>query len=96
VYNYADEYPDLRYLAVQLGHFAYEYLRSSLELPDSPEAERDIYGVLERCLVRESDGADMITFAGAATKSLSLLYPQSKRVQACHRTLHRTSQYSKR
>jgi len=70
VYNFADENPDLRYLPVQLGHFAYEYLRSSLGLPDLPEAERDINGVLERCLVREADGADIITFGGVAIRNL--------------------------
>ena len=70
LYNYADENPDLRYLPVQLGHFAYEYLRSSLGLPDLPEEERDIDGVLERCLVREADGADIFTFGGVAIRSL--------------------------
>ena len=70
VYNFADENPDLRYLPVQLGHFAYEYLRSSLGLPDLPEAERNINGVLERCLVREADGADIITFGGVAIRNL--------------------------
>ena len=71
VYNYADENPDLRYLSTQLGHFAHEYLRGPLELPDVPEAERDINGVLERCLLREGDGADIFTFGGLAIRSLN-------------------------
>ena len=70
VYNFADENPDLKYLPTQLGHFAHEYLRISLDLPDVPEAERDINGVLERCLFRESDGADIFTFGGLAIRSL--------------------------
>ena len=68
VYNFADENPDLKNLPTQLGHFAHEYLRISLDLPDVPEAERD--GVLERCLFRESDGADIFTFGGLAIRSL--------------------------
>jgi len=70
VYNYAEENPDLRYLIPQLGHFAYEYLRSGLGLPDVPEKERDVNGVVERCLVRAADGADIFTFGGLAIRSL--------------------------
>jgi hypothetical protein len=60
----------LRYLIPQLGHFAYEYLRSGLGLPDVPEKERDVNGVVERCLVRAADGADIFTFGGLAIRSL--------------------------
>jgi len=70
VYGPSEEYPALRHLPTQLGHFAYEYLRSSLGLPDLPEQERDTLGVLERCLVREGDGADIFTFGGVAIRSL--------------------------
>ena len=55
---------------MQLGHFAHEYLTKSLGLPDLPEEQRDINGTLERCLVREADGADIITFGGLAIRSL--------------------------
>lgn len=70
LYGPAEEYPALRHLPTQLGHFAYEYLRSSLGLPDLPEQARDTLGVLERCLVREGDGADIFTFGGVAIRSL--------------------------
>ena len=68
-YKYAEEYPDLRFLPAQLCHFAHEYLRSSLGLPNVPEAERDINGVLDSCLVRDKDGADIVTFGGMAIRS---------------------------
>ena len=68
-YKYAEEYPDLRFLPAQLCHFAHEYLRSSLGLPQVPEAERDINGVLDSCLVRDKDGADIVTFGGVAIRS---------------------------
>ena len=68
-YKYAAEYPALRFLPVQLGHFAYEYLRCSLGLQELPEAERDINGVLDTCLKRDSDGADIFTFGGIAIRS---------------------------
>jgi hypothetical protein len=70
LYKHAVEFPNLKFLPAQLGHFAYEYLRSSLCLEDLPEAERDINGVLEGCLERESDGADIFTFGGIAVRSL--------------------------
>ena len=66
MYNYAEENPDLRYLAPQLAHFAHEYLRSGLGLPDVQEAEHDINGVLEHYLVRDADGADIFTIGGVA------------------------------
>ena len=69
VYNPAVDKPELRYLPAQLGHFCYEYLQNSLGLPDVPEAERDINGVLERCLVRDSDGTDIHTIGGLAIRS---------------------------
>ena len=69
VYNPAVDKPELRYLPAQLGHFCYEYLQNSLGLPDVPEAERDINGVLERCLVRDSDGTDIHTIRGLAIRS---------------------------
>ena len=70
LYNYAEECPDLRFLPAQLGHFAYEYLGSKLGLEVLPEAERDINGVLDSCLVRDRDGADIFTFGGIAIRSL--------------------------
>jgi len=70
LYNYAEEFPNLKFLPAQLGHFAYEYLRSSLGLEDLPEEERDINGVLDSCLVRDSDGTDIFTFGGIAIRSL--------------------------
>jgi len=70
-YNYSEEYPDLKFIHAQLGHFAYEYLRSSLGLEDLQESERDINGVLDSCLVRDSDGADLFTFGGIAIRSLN-------------------------
>ena len=69
LYNHAEEYPDLKFLSAQLGHFAYEYLGESLGLEDLPEADRDVNGVLDRCLVKESDGAGAITFGGLAIRS---------------------------
>ena len=69
VYNPAVDKPELRYLPAQLGHFCYEYLQNSLGLPDVPEAERDINGVLERCLVRDSDGTDIHAIGGIAIRS---------------------------
>ena len=70
VYNHADENPDLRYLPTQLAHFAHEYLRSALGLPDVPEDQRDVNRVLESCLKREADGTDIFTFGGLAIRSL--------------------------
>jgi hypothetical protein len=69
-YNYPEEYPDLKFLPAQLCHFAYEYLRSSLGLEDLAEEERDINSVLDSCLVRDSDGADIFTFGGIAIRSI--------------------------
>ena len=69
LYNHAVEFPNLKFLPAQLAHFAYEYLRSSLGLEDLPEAERDINGVLDNCLLRDSDGADIFTFGGMAIRS---------------------------
>ena len=60
----------MRFLPAQLGHFAYEYLGSKLGLEVLPEAERDINGVLDSCLVRDRDGADIFTFGGIAIRSL--------------------------
>ena len=71
MYNYAEDYPDLRYLAPQLAHFAHEYLRLGLGLPDVPEEQRNINDVLERYLVRNADGADIFTFGGVAIRSLN-------------------------
>ena len=71
VYNHAQEYPYLRYLAPQLAHFAHEYLRLGLGLPNVPEEQRDINDVLERYLVRDADGADIFTFGGVAIRSLN-------------------------
>ena len=71
MYNYAEDYPDLRYLAPQLAHFAHEYLRLGLGLPDVPEEQRNINDVLERYLVRDADGADIFTFGGVAIRSLN-------------------------
>jgi hypothetical protein len=60
----------LRYLVPQLAHFAHEYLRIGLGLPDVPEKQRDIDGTLQRYLVRDADGADIFTFGGVAIRSL--------------------------
>ena len=70
LYNYAEENSDLRYLVPQLAHFAHEYLRIGLGLPDVPEKQRDIDGTLQRYLVRDADGADIFTFGGVAIRSL--------------------------
>lgn len=64
------EFPNLKYLSAQLGHFAYEYLHSSLGLEYLPEEERDINGVLDSCLVQDSDATDIFTFGGLAIRSL--------------------------
>jgi hypothetical protein len=34
-----------------------------------PEDERDVHAVLDRCLVRDADGADIFTFGGIAIRS---------------------------
>ncbi len=46
------------------------YQDSLEEWNNYEEEERDIDGVLERCLVREADGADIFTFGGVAIRSL--------------------------
>ena len=69
-YQYAHQFPSLKYLPVQLGHFAYEYLGRRLGLDAAlPEADRDIDGVLNTCLVRDQDQCNIFTFGGIAIRS---------------------------
>ena len=68
-YKYAQQFPSLRFLPVQLGHFAYEYLGRRLGLDALPEADRDIDGVLNTCLVRDHDQCDIFTFGGIRIRS---------------------------
>ena len=70
LYNHAMEFPNLKYLSAQLGHFAYEYLHSRLGLEYLPEEERDINGVLDSCQVHDCDATDIFTFGGIAIRSL--------------------------
>jgi hypothetical protein len=67
--QYAKLFPSLRFLPIQLGHFAYEYLGRRLGLDVLPESERDIDGVFNTCLVRDSDKCDIFTFGGVALRS---------------------------
>ena len=52
----------MRWLPAQLCHFAYEYYADSMGLDYVLEDELDVHAVLDRCLVREADGADIFTF----------------------------------
>jgi len=67
--KYAQQFPSLKFLPIQLGHFAYEYLGRRLGLDVLPEKERDIDGVLNTYLVRDSDKCDIFTFGGIALRS---------------------------
>ena len=68
-YDHAADHPAVRWLPAQLCHFAYEYYGDSLGLDYVPEDERDVHAVLDRCLVRDADGADIFTFGGIAIRS---------------------------
>ena len=68
-YNYAKQFPPLKFPPIRLGHFAYEYLGRRLGLDVLPEQERDIDGVLNTYLVRGPDKCDIFTFGGIALRS---------------------------
>jgi hypothetical protein len=61
--------PALKYLSVQLGLFAYQFLASELGLEGIQAAERDTDRVLQTCLVADRDMCNIFTVGGVAIRS---------------------------
>lgn len=68
-YEWSRQYPDLKFLPTQLGHYIYEYLGEKLGLSWVPEQERDLDHVLRTYLVQDHDKCDIFTFGGMAIRS---------------------------
>ena len=69
LYEWSRQFPDLKYLPTQLGHYIYEYLGEKLGLPWKPEEDRDLDHVLKTYLVPDKDKCDIFTFGGIAIRS---------------------------
>ena len=69
-YNFSRQVPDLRYLPVQLDHFAYQHLADELGLDKRlQESARDLDDVLKRFLVADEDRCDIFTFGCVAIRA---------------------------
>jgi len=69
-YGWSKQFPDLKFLPTQLGHYIYEYLCDKLGLLYLPEPERDLDRVLRTYLVPDAkDRCDIFTFGCIAIRS---------------------------
>ena len=68
-YEWSRQFPDLKFLPTQLGHYIYEYLGDKLGLSWRPEHDRDLDHVLPTYLVQDQDKCDIFTFGGIAIRS---------------------------